>query len=82
MAETVEVDARGLSCPQPVIETKKAIEKTSSGEIHVLVDTMTSVMNVSRFAKNQGWTVSYEELPEDDITPADVLCHNQVVQEY
>ncbi|HPP14542.1 MAG TPA: sulfurtransferase TusA family protein [Acetomicrobium flavidum] len=64
MAETVEVDARGLSCPQPVIETKKAIEKTSSGEIHVLVDTMTSVMNVSRFAKNQGWKVSYEELPE------------------
>lgn len=64
MAETVEVDARGLSCPQPVIETKKAIEKTSNGEIHVLVDTMTSVMNVSRFAKNQGWKVNYEELPE------------------
>ena len=64
MAETVEVDARGLSCPQPVIETKKAIEKTSSGEIHVLVDTMTSVMNVSRLAKNQGWKVNYEELPE------------------
>ena len=64
MAETVEVDARGLSCPQPVIETKKAIEKTSSGEIHVLVDTMTSAINVSRCAKNQGWKVNYEELPE------------------
>ena len=64
MAETIELDARGLSCPQPVIETKKAIEKMSSGEIHVLVDTMTSVMNVSRFPKNQGWTVNYEELPE------------------
>ncbi len=42
MAEAVIVDARGLSCPQPVVETKKAIKKTPYGEIHVLVDTVSN----------------------------------------
>ncbi|MFH0812171.1 MAG: sulfurtransferase TusA family protein [Pseudomonadota bacterium] len=26
-----EVDARGLSCPQPVLQTKKALEEMTSG---------------------------------------------------
>ncbi|MFP4482242.1 MAG: sulfurtransferase TusA family protein [Thermovirgaceae bacterium] len=64
MPEPIIVDARGLSCPQPVLETKKAIEKVSSGEIHVLVDTMTSRMNVGRFAGSRSWAVEAEELPE------------------
>ena len=64
MAEIVTVDVRGLSCPQPVLETKKAIDKVPSGEIHVLVDTMTSRINVGRFATSMGWSVEAEELPE------------------
>lgn len=64
MTEQASVDARGLSCPQPVLETKKAIDKVSSGEIHILVDTMTSRMNVGRFAGSKGWTVEADELPE------------------
>jgi TusA-related sulfurtransferase len=64
MTEPVTVDARGLSCPQPVLETKKAIDKVPSGEIHVLVDTMTSRINVGRFATSMGWSVEAEELPE------------------
>jgi len=64
MTEPATVDARGLSCPQPVLETKKAIDKVSSGEIHVLVDTMTSRMNVTRFAGSKGWAVEAEDLPD------------------
>jgi len=50
------VDARGLSCPQPVILTQKAIAK---GEfpIEVFVDTVTSRENVRRMAENQGCKV-------------------------
>ncbi len=50
------VDARGLSCPQPVILTQKAIVK---GEfpIEVFVDTVTSRENVRRMAENQGCKV-------------------------
>ena len=31
-----EVDARGLPCPRPVIETKKALEEIEEGKIRVL----------------------------------------------
>jgi len=51
------VDARGLSCPQPVILTMNEIKKVKKGEIVILVDTDTSKENVSRAATSQGWTL-------------------------
>ncbi len=51
------VDARGLSCPQPVLITMDEIKKMSKGEMEILVDTNTSRENVSRAALSQGWTV-------------------------
>jgi tRNA 2-thiouridine synthesizing protein A len=51
------VDARGLSCPQPVLMTMDEIKKVGKGEIFILVDTDTSKENVSRAAKSQGWLV-------------------------
>jgi len=54
---SVIVDARGLSCPQPVLLTVNEIKKVQKGEIVVLVDTDTSKENVSRIAVSQGWTL-------------------------
>ena len=51
------VDARGLSCPQPVLMTLEEMKKTEQGEIDVLVDTDTSKENVSRAAESRGWQV-------------------------
>ena len=51
MAATV--DARGLSCPQPVIMTLDEIKKGKDKEIIVLVDTDTSKENVTRAAESQ-----------------------------
>ena len=51
------VDARGLSCPQPVLETLNVIKKLSSGTVTVLVDTETSKENVMRAATSSGWNV-------------------------
>ena len=51
------VDARNLSCPQPVLMTLDEIKKTNEGEIEVLVDTDTSRENVSRAAESKGWQV-------------------------
>lgn len=57
------IDARGLSCPQPVLEAKKAMEKyKSAGEIEILVDTATSRENVGRFAKKNGHEVETKEI--------------------
>ena len=54
---TTTVDARGLSCPQPVLMTMDEIKKVDKGEILVLVDTDTSRENVSRAATSQGWEI-------------------------
>jgi tRNA 2-thiouridine synthesizing protein A len=50
----VTVDARGLSCPQPVIMTLDEIKKGDDKDIIVLVDTDTSKENVIRAATSQG----------------------------
>lgn len=51
------IDARGFSCPQPVLMTLDGIKKADSGKMAILVDTDTSKENVSRAAKSQGWQV-------------------------
>lgn len=51
------IDARGRSCPEPVLLTKKAVEKSPEGLI-VLVDSSTARDNVTRFAKNAGYIVN------------------------
>lgn len=62
---SVTVDARGLSCPQPVLMTVDQMKKTGRGEIVVLVDTDTSRENVSRAAASKGWSIQ-EVLPDGE----------------
>ncbi len=51
------VDARGFSCPQPVIMTVNEMKKLGQGEITVLVDTDTARENINRATNAQGWSV-------------------------
>lgn len=60
-----EIDARGLSCPMPVIKTKKAIEGMKSGSVVVIVDNGTARDNVSRLAKSKGFNVALEKKGDD-----------------
>jgi tRNA 2-thiouridine synthesizing protein A len=60
-----QVDARGLSCPQPVLMTMEKLKTLSQGELVVLVDTDTSRENVSRAAASLGWQVK-EVQPGDE----------------
>lgn len=56
------VDARGFSCPEPVLRTRNALKAMGSGEeLEVLVETVTSRENVRRFALTQKCEVSFEE---------------------
>jgi tRNA 2-thiouridine synthesizing protein A len=59
------VDARGLSCPQPVLLTLNEIKRINKGEIMILVDTDTSQENVSRAATSQGWQVEVKKEDEN-----------------
>ncbi len=54
------VDARGLSCPEPVIMTKNAMASNENA-YEVLVDNPTSKENVTRYAEHQGYKVSVTE---------------------
>ncbi len=57
-----EIDCRGLPCPQPVINTKNALEEVSQGDVlFVVVDNEAALKNVCRFAQAQGHEIQVEE---------------------
>lgn len=55
------IDARGRSCPEPVIMTKNALDENPEESFDILVDVEVAVENVTRFAKNSGYKVDVEE---------------------
>ncbi|MBS4022041.1 MAG: sulfurtransferase-like selenium metabolism protein YedF [Dethiobacter sp.] len=50
--DVLKLDCRGLSCPQPVVETKKKLDAMTKGVLTVLVDNETAVKNLSKLAGN------------------------------
>ncbi len=61
-----EVDARGLSCPQPVFLTLKALEEGNFPVI-VTVDNPTAKANIRRMAQGKKYKVNIEEKGEDIV---------------
>ena len=61
---TKTVDARGLSCPQPVILTRNAIRE-GTFPIEVMVETVTSRENVRRVAEKLGCRVEIEGIGDE-----------------
>ncbi len=55
------VDARGLSCPMPVIMVQKEVRKNAPATLEVLVDAQVAVENITRFAASQGYQVSVSQ---------------------
>ncbi|GAA0179917.1 hypothetical protein SH2C18_27070 [Clostridium sediminicola] len=51
------IDACGMSCPQPVLMTKKAIDGNVAN-IEVIVDNNTAQNNVQRFLKSRDYKVT------------------------
>jgi selenium metabolism protein YedF len=59
MSKTKTVDARGLSCPQPVVMAKQAIE--ANEKVKVIVDNDTALENVKRLGTKQDCDVKVEK---------------------
>ncbi len=57
-----KIDCCALKCPEPVLQTKKALEEGDGNNIEVLVDNETARENVIRFAKKQGRQASWSEV--------------------
>ena len=58
--EMKEVDARGLSCPEPIMLTAEAIKGTTES-VKVLVSEPHQRTNVEKFAKDKGRKVTVTE---------------------
>ena len=64
----MKLDERGKQCPLPVIETKKALEKSSAGEaVEVLVDNEIAVQNLKKLADHKGYGFRYEKKGEREF---------------
>ncbi|WP_295582269.1 sulfurtransferase TusA family protein [uncultured Oscillibacter sp.] len=55
-----QIDARGLSCPEPVILARRAMA-SGKAAYQILVDNPVSRENVTRYGEHQGYRVSVEE---------------------
>ena len=61
------IDARGYSCPLPVVMVQQAVQKDAPATVEVLLDNPCSVENVTRFATNQGYTVQAADAGEGEF---------------
>lgn len=57
------IDARGLSCPEPAMNARKAMLAAGGGTIRILLDSVASRENVTRAAAHLGWQAVSESLP-------------------
>lgn len=62
-----EIDARGLSCPAPVLQTKASLQEDSSNAVRVVVDNAASQQNVQRFLESQGFQTALEQVGPDYV---------------
>lgn len=58
------LNACGLSCPEPVLMTAKAMDQ-ATGPLAVQVDNQTAVENIKRLAANKGYSIHIEQTDED-----------------
>lgn len=62
---TAEIDARGLSCPLPLLKAKLALNTLTSGDIlHILATDAGSQRDFRAFARLAGHTLLREEVSE------------------
>ncbi len=59
------IDARGLSCPQPLLMVYPHLQGAES--IDVLVDNATSQENISRAARKNGWNITVKNEADGEI---------------
>ena len=60
-----EIDARGLACPAPVLQTKAALQEEKINSVKVVVDNAASQQNVQRFLESQGFQTGLEQNGDD-----------------
>jgi selenium metabolism protein YedF len=60
-----EIDARGLACPAPVLQTKAVLQEEKPAGVCVVVDNAASQQNVQRFLESRGYHAVLERKGDD-----------------
>ena len=60
----IQIDALGLSCPEPLILAQQAMKANPGEPLEVLVSTAAPRDNISRYAAKQKREVRVDEIPE------------------
>ena len=60
-----EIDARGLACPAPVLQTKATLQEEKLNNVNVIVDNPASQQNVQRFLESQGFQTKLDQHGDD-----------------
>lgn len=63
------IDTSGMSCPQPVLMTKKTLDKNSKGA-DIIVDNVVAKGNVERFLNNAGYSITIKKDGDNFILEA------------
>ena len=75
-----KIDARGLACPKPVINTKKELEKIQEGLVRVIVDNKIAKENIIKLSKSLKY--EYEVILENDNEiQIDIKKGNVIIEE-
>lgn len=72
------IDARGLTCPAPVLLVKDTVDNSAGEDLVVFVDNPASLENVSRFLKNKGYRIS--EAKEKDDFRIDAVSGEKIAE--
>ncbi len=59
----MKIDCCDLACPKPVLDTKKALEELEDNSfLEVIVNSISSLENIKRFASKSGYETQIKEL--------------------
>lgn len=61
----IELDARGLSCPEPLMLVDQAFKQHPGETLKVLISEAHAKTNVEKFAKSKGKQVSTEAIGQE-----------------
>ena len=74
------IDCKGLNCPLPVVNAKKAAEELAAGDtLTVLVDNEIAVQNLLRFASGKGFAAASERKAEKEFSVTMEIAASQSI---
>ena len=62
-----KIDARGLSCPQPVLLATNKMKSMQSGKFEIIADCGVSPENIERAVNYNGWQVSSKTEENNEV---------------